>query len=100
MVQIASNQAAQVPGILARASATTLMNQELDAIDVPKNRCGWERDGSFHPLRVGYGIYASFPITSDEFRHLRPIFIGTPKSKLFLQGVFQHFDVSVLAKYQ
>src|SRR3989442_576611 len=100
MVNVASQQPAEIVRVLASSTASALMPQEADAVNIRKDaRCTLRpvclRD---FPSTQFWGF--TLAVASYELRDMTPVNWRSHKSQLFLECVLENLQVPVLTEYE
>src|SRR6476659_11356806 len=98
MIDVASNESAEIVRVFVRASAAAFVQQDPHAVDIRKKLL-WRFGFTWHSRRLCF-TRISFPIRLRKFRNLLPIFLRCCKAQLFLKSLLQIQNISVFTKDQ
>src|SRR5258708_5590498 len=100
VMNITRNEAAEIVGILSRASAASFMEEKADAVHMLENSRAlrtWRVARKSPHLNV---FRSAVLVEATQLRHLSPVNLRHRKTQLFLKGLFQHADIAVFAEHQ
>src|SRR5215475_8394492 len=98
MMDVAGDEAAEIVGVFASATAAAFVQEEADAVDVFEN---FAAGGSGGRVREGgRGDFKRLPflIQANEFGNLAAINLWSGEAELLFKGLFENADVAVFAE--
>ncbi len=98
MMNVAGEEAAEISGVFAGASAAALVHQELDAVEVTKNFGSGGKALAFGKLEILELVGFAVAIETDKFGHVAAINLRKRESEFFLEGLLEDREITVLAE--
>src|SRR6267154_1063131 len=100
VMDVTRNEAAEIVGILSRASAASFVQQKADAIHTLENSRAlqtWRVARQSPRLNV---FRSAVLVEASQLRHLSPVNLRHRKAQLFLKGLLHYGDVAVFTEHQ
>src|ERR1700689_1455332 len=98
MIDVSSEQAAEIRGVLAGTSATRLVQEALDSIHVRKKFRGSRLSAAWLELVIPDGVLMASAIELRRLGDLAAVNLGRNEAEFFLESLLHDFKVSVFAE--
>src|SRR5258708_26629329 len=98
MVDVAREETAEISGILAGASTATFMQQELDAVNIPKNFWRSRSLRAFGELKLLQFFGSAIAVEADQFRDMATVNLRSGEAQFFFERLLQDGKIPVFAE--